>query len=66
MVMFLVARVEFFQSRFFLKYFFFLFWQKVFLGLVKLEQSVVKVFLLAGLDFLGLESSSLDFLVLNP
>ena len=59
-----VAGVEFFRSRFFLKYSFFLSWREVFLGLS--VQGGAGVFPLAGFESLGLDSSGLDSLTIKP
>ena len=59
-----VAEVEFFRSRFFLRYFFFLSWWEVFPGFS--VRDGVGVFLLAGFKSLGLDSSGLNSLVVEP
>ena len=64
MALSLVAKVEFFRSRFFLKYSFFLSWQEVLPDL--LVRDGAGVFLLVGFKFLGLDSLDLDSLAVEP
>ena len=64
MVLSFVAGVEFFRSRFFLKYSFFLSWRDVFPS--SLVRSGAGVFPLAGFQSLGLDSLGLDFFAVEP
>lgn len=57
-----IVKVEFFWSRFFLRYFFFLLWRVSLADL--LVHDGMEVFPLANFNFLGLNFLNLDFLIL--